>query len=84
MAPERQEFPGRGADGEKPNLGKLGGWFWESGFDRHPITDMEQVRDQNLRAMYGAGTALKNVHGQYPNHRLKWAAFIAATPACRR
>ena len=77
-------FPGRGTGGKQPNLGQLGGWFWESGFDKHPITDMEQVRDQNLRAMYGAWDTLKNVDGQYPNHRLKWAAFIAGKRESRR
>ncbi|QDU54655.1 FAD-dependent oxidoreductase [Aeoliella mucimassa] len=79
-----RKFPGRGSDTSKPNLGQLGGWFWESGFDKHPITDMEQVRDQNLRAMYGAWDTLKNVDGQYPNHRLKWAAFIAGKRESRR
>ncbi len=73
-------FPGR-KDG---NLGQLGGWFWETGFDRHPITDLERMRDQNLRAMYGAWDALKNVDGRHPNHRLKWAAFIAGKRESRR
>ena len=82
--PEREGVPRSHADGRKPNLGKLGGWYWESGFDKHPITDMEQVRDQNLRAMYGAWDTLKNVDGQYPNHRLKWAAFIAGKRESRR
>jgi hypothetical protein len=79
-----RDFPGRGTKKAKPNLSKLGGWFWESGFDKDPITDMEQVRDQNLRAMYGAWDALKNVDGLYPNHRLKWAAFIAGKRESRR
>jgi hypothetical protein len=78
------KFPGRGDDKTKPNLAQLGGWFWESGFDKDPITDMEQVRDQNLRAMYGAWDTLKNVDGLYPNHRLKWAAFIAGKRESRR
>ncbi|MFT4843523.1 MAG: hypothetical protein ACI8UD_002662 [Planctomycetota bacterium] len=81
-------FPGRKAqkDGKRDmaNLSQLGGWFWETGFDRHPITDLERMRDQNLRAMYGAWDALKNVDGQYPNQRLKWAAFIAGKRESRR
>lgn len=81
-------FPGRHAlqDGTRKNanLSQLGGWFWETGFDRHPITDLERMRDQNLRAMYGAWDALKNVDGQYPNQRLKWAAFIAGKRESRR
>lgn len=79
-----RDFPGRGRSGKQPNLSALGGWYWESGFDKDPINDMEQVRDQNLRAMYGAWDALKNVDGLYPNHRLKWAAFIAGKRESRR
>ncbi len=73
-------FPGR-KDGD---LRQLGGWFWETGFDRHPITDLERMRDQNLRAMFGAWDAIKNVDGRHPNHRLKWAAFIAGKRESRR
>lgn len=79
-----RKFPGRGDDTIKPDLAKLGGWYWESGFDKDPIHDMEQVRDQNLRAMYGAWDTLKNVDGLYPNHRLKWAAYIAGKRESRR
>ena len=82
------KFPGRknhrGQWGGRKPLANLGGWFWESGFDKHPISDMEWVRDQNLRAMYGAWDALKNVDGLYPNHRLKWAAFVAGKRESRR
>ena len=74
-------FPGRGA---KPDLLKLGGWYWESGFDRDPIGEMEYVRDWNFRAMYGAWDALKNVDKVFPNHRLKWAAFILGKRESRR
>ena len=81
-------FPGRqaltGGDQQAADLSKLGGWFWETGFDRHPITDLEHMRDQNLRAMFGAWDALKNVDHQYPNQRLKWAAFIAGKRESRR
>ncbi len=83
----KRSFPGRGGAGDKnskPTLDKLGTWFWESGFDKDPIADMEQVRDQNLRAMYGAWDALKNVDGLYPTHRLKWAAFITGKRESRR
>ncbi|MCF7673936.1 MAG: FAD-dependent oxidoreductase [Akkermansiaceae bacterium] len=74
-------FPGRkGGKG----LQSLGVWYWESGFDRHPIDETELMRDQNLRAMYGAWDALKNVDGLYPNHQLGWAAFIAGKRESRR
>jgi hypothetical protein len=80
-------FPGRtGLTGQwaKTPLDQLGGWFWESGFDRDPINDMERIRDLNFRAMYGAWDALKNVDKMYPNHRLGWAAFIAGKRESRR
>lgn len=81
-------FPGRksmaGGKRAMADLSSLGGWFWETGFDRHPITDLERMRDQNFRAMYGAWDALKNVDKQYPKQRLKWAAFIAGKRESRR
>jgi len=81
-------FPGRenyrGQWGGEDPLANLGGWFWESGFDKNPITDIEKIRDLNLRAMYGAWDTLKNIDGMYPNHRLGWAAFIAGKRESRR
>ncbi|SDW97390.1 FAD dependent oxidoreductase [Lutibacter oricola] len=81
-------FPGRknykGQWGGEDPLGNLGGWFWESGFDKNPITDVEIIRDLNLRAMYGAWDALKNVDKLYPNHRLGWSAYIAGKRESRR
>jgi len=80
-------FPGRPSATTRtattPDPG-LGGWFWESGFDQDPINDLEQIRDLNLRAMYGAWDALKNVDGLYPNYRLGWSAFIAGKRESRR
>ncbi|MDG2125353.1 MAG: FAD-dependent oxidoreductase, partial [Verrucomicrobiales bacterium] len=35
-------------------------WFWESGYDKHPLDDLELIRDHNLRASYGAWNAIKN------------------------
>ncbi len=81
-------FPGRanykGQWGAEDPLGNLGGWFWESGFDKDPITDVEKIRDLNFRAMYGAWDALKNVDKLYPNHRLGWSAFISGKRESRR
>ncbi len=83
-----QPFPGRKGfdknwDSTKP-MYRLGGWFWETGFSKDPIRDVEWMRDQNLRAMYGAWDALKNVDKLYANHRLKWAAYIAGKRESRR
>jgi hypothetical protein len=61
-----------------------GKWFWESGFDFDPIADTERMRDNNLRAMYGAWDALKNVRKQYPNHCLTWAAYVMGKRESRR
>lgn len=79
--PGRVSFKGQWAD---TPLSNLGGWFWESGFDKDPINDIERIRDLNMRAMYGAWDALKNVDAQYPNHRLGWSAFIAGKRESRR
>ncbi|MCX7886588.1 MAG: FAD-dependent oxidoreductase [Verrucomicrobiae bacterium] len=80
-------FPGRwGRKGQWADtpLSNLGCWFWESGFDKDPINDLERIRDLNFRAMYGAWDALKNVDKLYPNHRLAWAAFVAGKRESRR
>lgn len=79
--PGRKKMKGQWAD---TPLANLGGWFWESGFDKDPIKDIEQIRDLNLRAMYGAWDTLKNIDAQYPNHRLGWSAFIAGKRESRR
>ncbi|MBI5834122.1 MAG: FAD-dependent oxidoreductase [Armatimonadetes bacterium] len=80
-------FPGRAgrvSQGSPSGLGSLGGWFWESGFNRDQATETEYIRDNNFRAMYGAWDALKNVDHLYPNHRLGWAAYIAGKRESRR
>ena len=83
-------FPGR-TDETMPekyrsdkNLISIGNWYWENGFDRDPINEMERVRDQNFRAMYGAWDALKNVDKRYPAHKLNWVAYIAGKRESRR
>jgi len=74
-------FPGRGrADGYK----KLGDWDWESGFYYDPFEKAEYIRDLNLRAMYGAWDALKNIDKVYPNYKIEWAAYIAGKRESRR
>ncbi len=75
-------FPGRHKD--KPDPNKLGGWYWESGFDLDPIAKAEAVRDWNFRAMYGAWDALKNVDGVFPNHALNWSAYVRGRRESRR
>ena len=86
-------FPGRTQGSTAPELPSspggaspisLGNWFWENGFDRDPIADMERIRDQNFRAMYGAWDAIKNVEKRYPVHKLNWVAYIAGKRESRR
>lgn len=61
-----------------------GEWFWESGFSKHPIDDLEKVRDWNLRAVYGAFSALKKYKPEvYENHRLAWVSYVGGNRESR-
>jgi hypothetical protein len=55
-----------------------GEWFWESGFNKDPLSDAEGIRDWNLRAVYGAFQAMKNGDGaeKHKNAYLTWIAFV--------
>lgn len=62
-----------------------GEWFWESGFDKHPIKDLELIRDHNFRAVYGAVSAMKTLMAErYANHDLVWLAYIGGPRESRR
>lgn len=62
-----------------------GEWFWESGFDKHPINDLELIRDHNFRAVYGAMSALKtNLAEKYAPYDLTWLAYIGGPRESRR
>ncbi len=76
-----------------PKLGKAdmadkgkGEWFWESGFNKDPIADLETIRDWNLRAVFGAFNAMKNRDGraEHPNAKLDWVAYVGGTRESRR
>lgn len=56
-------------------------WFWEGGYDKHPIEDLEEIRDWNLRANFGAFSDIKT---REPNTRLMWMAFIGGNRESRR
>ncbi len=62
-----------------------GEWFWESGFKKDSINDLEYIRDWNLRAVFGAFSALK--HGaekeKHTNAALKWVASVGGTRESR-
>lgn len=62
-----------------------GEWFWESGFDKHPINDLELIRDHNFRAVYGAVSALKTYKAEkYADYDLTWLAYIGGPRESRR
>ena len=63
-------------------------WFWESGFDKNPLLDLEEIRDWNLLAGFGAWNAMKNkgAYDRYDpemlghrNARLTWMAYVGGT-----
>lgn len=56
-------------------------WFWEGGYDKHPIDDLEEIRDWNLRANFGAFSDLKKTE---PNTQLMWMAYIGGNRESRR
>jgi hypothetical protein len=55
-----------------------GEWFWESGFNKHAIDELELMRDWNLRAVFGAFSALKQgvEKDKHANAVLKWVAYV--------
>ncbi|MEM1441220.1 MAG: FAD-dependent oxidoreductase [Verrucomicrobiota bacterium] len=63
-------------------------WFWESGYDKHPLLDKEQIRDWNNLAAFSAWNAIKNKGAferydpdmlAHKNARLTWMAYIGGT-----
>lgn len=69
-----------------PKESKHAEWFWESGFDNHPIKELELTRDFNLLTTYSAWNSIKN-HGAHQERcpdghkkaELTWHAFIGGT-----
>lgn len=73
------------APGEKPEDYLHAEWFWESGFFKHPFNDLELIRDWNLRAAYGAVSAMKTLAAEeYGNFGLYWLAYIGGPREARR
>jgi hypothetical protein len=61
-----------------------GEWFWESGFNKHPLNDLELIRDWNLRAVFGAFSSLKrNLPEKYGPQALAWIACIGGNRESR-
>ena len=61
-------------------------WFWESGFNVHPIYGLEETRDWNFRAIFGAFHAMKNKGGkaEHAKAALEWVAYIGGTRESRQ
>jgi len=61
-----------------------GEWFWEGGFDKHPLNDLELIRDWNLRAVFGAFSSLKrNLPEKYSTQTMAWVACIGGNRESR-
>jgi hypothetical protein len=64
-----------------------GDWNWETGLNRHQITEFERVRDHGLRAVYGNWAFQKNQSkhkARYANRKLSWVAYVAGKRESRR
>jgi hypothetical protein len=59
-------------------------WRWEGGYAKNTITEAENIRDQNFRAIFGNWSYLKNNHPQYANRKLTWIAYLSGKRESRR
>ncbi|WP_025762331.1 FAD-dependent oxidoreductase [Dyadobacter tibetensis] len=61
-------------------------WQWETGFGNfNTITQAEEIRDHNLRAIYGNWSYLKNNKAsKYAYNKLAWVAYIGGKRESRR
>ncbi|MGD0088710.1 MAG: FAD-dependent oxidoreductase [Planctomycetota bacterium] len=62
-------------------------WNWETGFKLDQVSDAEQVRDHNFRAIYGTWDFTKNRSPRYRefhNFKLSWVAYVAGKRESRR
>lgn len=64
-----------------------GDWDWEAGTNKNQITQIEEIRDYALRAVYGNWSYLKNhskLKAEFANKQLKWVAYIGGKRESRR
>ncbi|MEX2511579.1 MAG: FAD-dependent oxidoreductase [Cyclobacteriaceae bacterium] len=61
-------------------------WQWETGFGNfNTIYEAEEIRDHNLRAIFGNWSYLKNnKEDKYSHHELAWVAYIGGKRESRR
>lgn len=65
----------------------MGEWTWETGMDRDPISDAEQIRDYGMLVVYSNWSFLKNspsTREKYARRRLDWVAYVAGKQESRR
>ncbi len=65
----------------------MGEWTWETGMDRDPISDAEQIRDYGMLVVYSNWSFLKNspsTREKYARRRLDWVAYVAGKRESRR
>ena len=65
----------------------MGEWTWETGMDRDPISDAEQIRDYGMLVVYSNWSFLKNspsTRKKYARRRLDWVAYVAGKRESRR
>ena len=75
--------PTKKAEGPVPFF--KGEWFWESGFNKHPLDDLEHIRDWNFRAVFGAFNAMKRGAEalKYGKAEMVWVAAIGGNRESR-
>ena len=61
-------------------------WQWETGFGNfNTITEAEEIRDHNLRAIFGNWSFLKNKKKEkYSYHELAWVSYVGGKRESRR
>lgn len=81
----KKDFPGQPLSQSLLEGAKFrkGEWYWESGYDKHPIDDLERIRDWNLRAVFGAFSSIRR---QPENEKaaLRWVSPVGGTRESRR
>jgi hypothetical protein len=74
-------------DSGKPEI--RGDWDWESGLEKNQITDVEEIRDNLFRAVYGHWSWMKNHtpagwEEKVAHRELTWVPFIMGKRESRR
>ncbi|WP_066631417.1 FAD-dependent oxidoreductase [Labilibacter marinus] len=61
-------------------------WFWETGFNNFDaLSQAEEIRDHNFRAVYGNWSYLKNnLKDKYSHYKLDWVGYIGGKRESRR